>query len=216
MSPPAKRGRKAYHHGDLRHALIGAAVEVITESDVSALSLRGLARRVGVTYAAPYHHFKDKNELLAEVAADGFRRMAEEMDRQLAALPPDADAVARLSAQGRGYIVFATGHPGHYRVMFRDDLADADAYPDRDGAANACYGRLLQSVRAVLPDGAGEDEIMRMAATVWSTVHGAAGLWNDGGMRAKMDGVTVDVLAERVVGQVDELMRGWLRSSRSS
>src|SRR5271155_999285 len=112
--------RKAdYHHGNLRRALIDAAVSAIAEHGIDALNLRQLAARAGVTPGAPYHHFANREELLRAIAEEGFERI----EAQLIAARDAAGAEAgpRLEALGRAYITFAVSCPGHFRVMFHGD-----------------------------------------------------------------------------------------------
>ena len=110
--------QRSYHHGDLRAALLAAAVEVIDESGPAALSLRDLARRVGVSHAAPAHHFGDKTGLLTALATEGFELLAE----ALAPTRPPGDLVEL----GVGYVLFAVQHRAHFEVMFRPDLLHQD------------------------------------------------------------------------------------------
>src|SRR5271163_1054710 len=110
--------RKAdYHHGNLRRALVDAAVGAIAKRGIDALNLRQLAARAGVTPGAPYHHFASREELLAAIAEEGFGRLEAELiaARDAAGL----DASARLEAFGHAYIKFAVSCPGYFRVMFR-------------------------------------------------------------------------------------------------
>ena len=112
--------RKAdYHHGNLRRALIDAAVSAIAKHGVDALNLRQLAARAGVTPGAPYHHFTDREELLAAIAEEGFGRLGAELIAGRDAAGDEASA--RLEALGRAYINFAISCPGYFRVMFHGD-----------------------------------------------------------------------------------------------
>jgi AcrR family transcriptional regulator len=111
-----RRRRPRYHHGNLPQALRDAALALINEAGADALTLRGAAKRAGVSQAAPYRHFRNKEALLAAVAEEGFRAMAEAMGRRAA--PHRADPAGRLRALGRAYVEFATRHPAHFRVMF--------------------------------------------------------------------------------------------------
>lgn len=191
--------RRSYHHGDLRQALIDAALEQIAEGDVGAVSLRALARRVGVTYAAPYHHFEDKNALLAAVAAEGFRKMGDEMDREIGALPPGATARDRLAAQGRAYVQFAVQFPSHYRVMFRHDLADPAVYTEMQEAGSRCFDRLVGTVQEILEEPEPNRRVLSQAVAAWASVHGVASLWNEGPLRYKAPDVPVEVLTGWVI-----------------
>ena len=111
--------RDRYHHGDLRRALLAAAVEAIDEVGPTAMSLRDVARRAGVSHAAPAHHFGDKAGLLTALAAEGFRRLADELDRT-------ARETGSFLEVGVAYVRFAVTHPAHFAVMFRPDLHDTD------------------------------------------------------------------------------------------
>jgi AcrR family transcriptional regulator len=157
----------AYHHGDLRTALVAAAIDAIEENGPAMLSLRDLARRVGVSHAAPVHHFGDKAGLLTAVAVDGFRLLEE----ALRAAGPD------LLDVGVAYVRFAVGHRGHFEVMFRPELYRSD-----DPAlvlARAKAGESLSGGLAALGAPAEGD---RLAA--WSIVHGLATLWLSGSLPA--------------------------------
>jgi AcrR family transcriptional regulator len=150
----------AYHHGDLRAALIKAATEAIAERGPAALSLRDLARRTGVSHAAPVHHFGDKAGLLTAVAVEGFRLLAD-------ALRP---AGTDFLETGVAYVGFAVDHRAYFDVMFRPDLYRAE--DPEVVAARASAG-------AALSRGA-HDPTTRLAA--WSIVHGLATLWLSGSL----------------------------------
>src|SRR4051794_27635084 len=123
---------KPYHHGDLQRALVDAAVALLAEGGAAAVTLREVARRAGVTHAAPYRHFADKAALLAAVAEEGFRALHDAVARAGAEAPDDP--LARLAASGQAYLRFAMSHPAHYRVMFGPDVA-AREHPELEGAA---------------------------------------------------------------------------------
>ncbi|MFI8522475.1 TetR/AcrR family transcriptional regulator [Streptomyces sp. NPDC085481] len=107
--------RRTYHHGDLRQAVLTAALDVIATEGPAALSLRDLARRAGVSHAAPAHHFKDRTGLLTAIAAQGYDLLAEAL-----AGAPD------LRERGVRYVRFAAAHPAHFQVMFQPGLHRAD------------------------------------------------------------------------------------------
>ncbi|MET9434779.1 TetR/AcrR family transcriptional regulator [Streptomyces sp. NPDC006551] len=107
--------RRTYHHGDLRQAVLTAALDVIATEGPGALSLRDLARRAGVSHAAPAHHFKDRTGLLTAIATEGYTLLAEAL-----ADAPD------LRERGVGYVRFAVGHPAHFQVMFQPELLRGD------------------------------------------------------------------------------------------
>src|SRR4051812_31489326 len=124
---------RPYHHGDLSRALVDAARKILESEGPSALSLRAVAREAGVSPAAPYHHFKDKNELLEAVAHEGWH----ELDAALAKARASTDeARTRMTNLGVAYVCFARDNPALYRVMY-DRSRDKDALPDQlkdDGA----------------------------------------------------------------------------------
>ncbi|WP_128375882.1 TetR/AcrR family transcriptional regulator [Streptomyces cavernae] len=158
--PPTQR---PYHHGDLRRAILTAALDVIAAEGPSALSLRDLARRAGVSHAAPAHHFKDRAGLLTVIAAEGFALLATALG--------EADD---LRDAGVRYVRFATEHPAHFQVMFRPELLRGD---DLELAtARALAGeRLRTAVSAVPPEGRGADQRLAGVAA-WSLAHGFATL----------------------------------------
>lgn len=167
--------KSAYHHGDLRRAILDAALDILAKDGAGALTLREVARRLGVTSAAPYHHFADKEAILAAVAEEGFIELVAAMEPPPAAKKP----MAKLRAQGMGYVRFAVGHPAHYRVMF-GRLVDIPKYPALHAAAEKAFGALFESIvsaQAVKAVRAGDP--MEHALLAWSTVHGLAMLWID-------------------------------------
>jgi AcrR family transcriptional regulator len=114
--PVRSSKRIGYHHGDLRRVLVEAALAVIAEQGIEALSLRELARQTGVSAAAPYRHFTDKDELLAAVAADCAGRLLEVMGRAVESSPPN-EPLKRWQATGIAQVQFAVDNPAHFRVM---------------------------------------------------------------------------------------------------
>ncbi|MBW4717930.1 TetR/AcrR family transcriptional regulator [Saccharothrix obliqua] len=163
---------RRYHHGDLRRALLTAAVEAIGESGPGGLGLRDLARRVGVSHAAPVHHFRDKAGLLTALAAEGFELLAR-------SLAETRDRGGDFIDQGVAYVEFAVSHKAHFEVMFRPDLHHADD-PDLTAAR--------ERAGALLADGVTDEEDPRVAAVAaWSLVHGFATLWNTGALSREHD-----------------------------
>ena len=120
----ALSGSRPYHHGDLRRALIDAARQVLERDGPQALSLRAVAREAGVSPAAPYHHFKDKSDLLSALAEEGFHSLGE-------ALKASAEGVTEnfLTTIGLAYVKFARSHPALYRVMY-DSARNSAAMPE--------------------------------------------------------------------------------------
>lgn len=161
---------------DLRQRILDTSEALLESDGIAALSLREVARRAGVTHQAPYHHFADREAVLAALVTRGFDDLA----RRLARANDKADAAdARATALGcsSAYVGFAIDHPGVFRVMFRPDLCDAARFPEAQEAGARAYGELLRLV--VLLHGAA-DPGRTLASVYWSLVHGLAGLIVDG------------------------------------
>jgi AcrR family transcriptional regulator len=162
-----------YHHGDLRRALLDAAAEEIDAVGVSALSLRELARRTGVSHAAPAHHFGDKTGLFTALAAEGFRLLHEQT-------APGLQRSDALVQAGIGYLRFAVAHPAHFTVMYQAhllDLADAELIRESSIASEV----LREAVRRAT--GARREPALTTQTTAaWAVVHGLATLWISGNL----------------------------------
>jgi AcrR family transcriptional regulator len=176
----AKKHRKpagAYHHGGLREALLTEALKLIEQRGPDQLSLRELARRLGVSSAAPYHHFANRTDLLKALALSGFecleRFMREDME-QVGDSPNE-----HLRALGRGYLRFAMQHPFQFRLMFRSDpLLQSHSHEHADDGA---FGLLRDVVIACLKRaGRTEEDPMPSILAMWAGVHGIAALRLDG------------------------------------
>ena len=127
MSEAKSAESRPYHHGDLRRALVDAARRLLEAEGPSALSLRAVAREAGVSPAAPYHHFKDKGELLDAVAHEGWVML----DQALATAKANAPSIREaMSALGVAYVCFARDNPALYRVMY-DTARDKEALPEQ-------------------------------------------------------------------------------------
>jgi AcrR family transcriptional regulator len=177
---------KSYHHGNLRPALIQAALELLREGGTEALSLRAVARRAGVSAMAPYRHFPEKEALLAAVAVHGFDRLR----AMLSAADADAaDPRGALVAQGVAYVSFACEDPALFRLMF--GAAKPRNYPELRTAGDAAYAVLAGRVATLCRESERDD----VALTCWSVVHGLASLLVDGQLRQDASPV---MLAERV------------------
>jgi AcrR family transcriptional regulator len=165
--------RRPYHHGDLRRALLSAAVVAIEETGPTALSLRELARRAGVSHAAPAHHFGDKAGLLTALAAEGFELLG-------AALAEARERTGSFLEIGVAYVRFAVDHRAHFEVMFRPELYDRDE--PRLVAARERAGEALSGGLATMPDAPVGGEARPVELAAWSIVHGFATLWLGGAL----------------------------------
>jgi AcrR family transcriptional regulator len=169
-----------YHHGNLREALLEAAVALIGEVGPQSFTLREAARRAGVSHNAPYRHFASKDELLAAVAAEGFERLASAMRK---AMVPAKSARERLELCGCGYVEFALHWPHHLMVMFDLPATWAVHSPENrpigEDAFRVLLDCILDAQRAgELPDG----NPQTLAWTAWSLVHGIAKLATGGNL----------------------------------
>ena len=172
--------KSAYHHGDLRRALVEAALEVADREGFEALTSRALARKLGVSHAAPARHFPNRGSLLAEVAAEAFERFA----AALAQAAKGHTAEAAFAAMGRAYVRFAVDHPGLLRLMFNPELETLAEPSERlQSASDHAYAVLQSGARQALGDAASEADVAAAAFYGWSLAHGAASLWIDGPLR---------------------------------
>ena len=177
-----------YHHGDLRRALLQAAVRTIGSHGVDGLTLRGVGSTLGVSRSALYRHFTDKAALLAAVAAEGFRMLRAELAESWERA---GRGRAGFEAMGIAYVRFAVAHPSHYRVMFGAEMSGLDQAGPEEGT-NAFH--VLVDAIAVLQEQhlARRDNPQQMALFVWAAVHGIAMLAIDG--RLGHDTPAVDAL----------------------
>ncbi|MBB5155873.1 TetR/AcrR family transcriptional regulator [Saccharopolyspora phatthalungensis] len=151
---------RPYHHGDLRQTLLDTSVEMIAEHGLARLSLRDLARRAGVSHAAPRHHFRDKAGLFTALATEGYRLLADALAGDLG-----------LIEMGARYVGFALEHPCHFEVMHQPDRC----HPD-DPDLFAAKARSWDALRAGLPAELDSGEAERAALAAWSIAHGFATL----------------------------------------
>lgn len=145
-----------------------------------ALTVRAVARLAGVSQAAPYRHFANKEAILAAVAEDGFRSLMATMRHAAAA--SDDSPLERLRAVGLGYITFATSHPSHFRVMFGREMADKSASPALRQVATDTFNMLVDAISDCQRAGLvrSEESAADLALTAWSSVHGLSALLVDG------------------------------------
>jgi AcrR family transcriptional regulator len=164
-----------YHHGDLRAALIAAGEAELAEKGVAGFTLRGCARRAGVSHAAPAHHFKDVRALLTALATLGFRRLSASMEAHAAGIAPGS--LDHVVAIGLGYVDFAERYPSSFGLIFSVgslDFGDADLA----GAATEAFGYPVRAVGAYygVDDPMAEPRLAAVVTGIWSIVHGFSGL----------------------------------------
>lgn len=169
----AAQQRPSYHHGDLRSALIEAGLALLNERTIDALSLREVARAVGVSATAVYRHFPDKQALLMALCNEGAERLGA---AQQAAMNAAGGGQAGFDAAGQTYVRFALAHPALFRLMMT-----TTAVGGFDGGEASSAMRLLRETVADLAGADASDDQRRMhAAHAWSLVHGMAMLMLDG------------------------------------
>ena len=195
MSPPPAPRRKAtdaYHHGDLRAALVAAAVRQIEQSGAEAVSMKALAQSLGVSQPAPYRHFPDREALLVAVAVESFRAFS----AALRAAAEAATARATLRAMAGAYVVFGREHVHLYRLMFASRLLPSST-PESELSvvAKESFELLLEAVRA---GGAGA-EARRAALGIWASLHGIVMLDAEGLLSPH---IMADVQVDRLVRDV--------------
>lgn len=168
----------AYHHGDLRAALIESALEIIEEIGPQGMTIREVARRAGVSHAAPYRHFADKDELILAVVEHGFELLHNNMEE--ARTGAGADPLAQFAASGEAYVDFALRYSTYYRVMFSGDLLNSTGHESLRHTSTAAFEQMTQDLKICQELGvlrAGDP--MLQAISIISTVHGFVGLAND-------------------------------------
>ncbi len=178
--------KAAYHHGNLHEALLEAARALLTESGVEGLSLRKVAKAAGVSATAPYSHFRDKQALLAELAAEGFDELADSMESHVSA---GDDTRERLTGLARGYVAFATQNPALFQLMFGPAVSGLLDFPALVASGTRAYQLMEHTVSAHLEAAGRAAEAPLVAAAAWSMVHGLSTLLKDGRLEAGRQGL---------------------------
>jgi AcrR family transcriptional regulator len=196
---------KPYHHGDLRQALLDAALLLSTEQGIDGFTLREVARRAGVSHAAPYRHFADKGALVEALATEGWYALAHTLEK--AWRSSEEDSLGRVVGIGRTYVQFALRRPAEFRLMVRPELhhskRHAQAPTPLQQAAQQSANVLIQGIAQGQADGLiVSDNLQGLALTCWSAMHGLAVILLDGLMTAG----TVDEQMAELVAQT--LIRG--------
>lgn len=169
-------GRRGYHHGNLREELIRAALGLIAEKGASGFTFADAARSAGVSSAAPYRHFRDRDALLADVARRGFERFTTALGQAWNDGKPEP--FGAFEAMGRAYLAFARDEPAYYAAMFETDLS-VERHPELRQAADAAFGALrgaAETLCAELPRETRPPALM-ISLHVWTMSHGVASLF---------------------------------------
>jgi AcrR family transcriptional regulator len=176
--------RKSYHHGNLKEALIAAALQLIASKGPAGFTFAEAARQAGVSPAAPYRHYRDRDMLMADVAKRGFDRFADKLE--LAWNKGRPNALDALHAQGRAYLAFARAEPAYYGAMFESGVSIKD-HPECRSASDRAFTALRTACEAVIAGSAAEKRppSLMMALHIWTMAHGIASLFarGDGGAR---------------------------------
>ncbi|HET9755624.1 MAG TPA: TetR/AcrR family transcriptional regulator [Candidatus Limnocylindrales bacterium] len=192
-----KAPARPYHHGDLRRALADAATELAAVGGAENVTLREVARRVGVSASAAYRHFPNREGLLAQVASEAREALARRMVAAVAAVGAGSDGapVDRFRATGRAYIEFALDEPGLFEVAFR--ACPPDLYVPDDPSPYALLSEALDTL-----DHAGLLAVKRPGAetAAWVAVHGAAVLLGDGMLPPSDRDTIIDATLDMVGG----------------
>jgi AcrR family transcriptional regulator len=190
---PMQGKKQRYHHGDLRAALVGAALALIDEHGVKGFALKDAAKAAGVSTAAPYRHFVDKEALLQAIEDEGFALF----NAALAAAYAGKERLdQRIVEMGVAYVRFALEHPAHFRVMFG---AGTGKYTGPAGENARGFLLLVDAVTALHPD-APEEMRGDLVLTAWSVVHGFALLQLDGAFAATVGMTDPEAQLRRMLG----------------
>jgi len=206
----ARAARATYHHGDLRNALIDAALAQIAVSGARALSLREVARAAGVSHTASYRHFPSKESLLAAIAEQGFVMLGDAVGSAVQAHPDDP--LAALQASGIAYVEFGVQYPHHLQIMFGGLIGNHADHAGLKQAAEGAYERLREAVRSAQDSGdlrSGDERIIALAS--WAQVHGLA-LLIAGGQIADDNGAAPP--AHHLAKEVTRLLQQGLAARR--
>ena len=173
-SPRRKKPADRYHHGDLRNALITQAWAIIDQRGQAALSMRAVAEALGVSHAAPAHHFADKEALLQALRRQAWSDFAD-------ALESAGDAPDALRHMGRAYVAYALAHPRRIELIFRSNSASS---PEVESQSMRAWAALSQAVvRHIGPTKAADSRLVSvLSVAAWAQAHGLAMLWTDVGL----------------------------------
>jgi AcrR family transcriptional regulator len=195
-----RKAAGAYHHGDLRRALLQEAIRCVERHGLAALSLRDLALRLGVSPSAPYHHFADRGALLRELAAQGFAGLEAAMDGELADVGPSPSD--RLGALGRAYVRFAIANPGQFQVMFHPEVAALqEASTAKEGRAFKLLEQCVVGCQAAA--GRADRDPMPGVVAMWGAAHGIAKLFLEGPLGKMLSRQEL----ERIAANANKILR---------
>jgi AcrR family transcriptional regulator len=166
---------ESYHHGDLRRAVMEAAVSIVRKEGVAAVSLREIARRLGVSSGAPHHHFTEKDDLFAAIAEDAFQRIVARVGHRVEAAL-ELGPRQRLRLVCETYLAFAMSDKARYTIMFLPQLRDRKRFASLHETGGAALATLAAAFREA---GTPAPRARAQAIACWATLHGFAQLAND-------------------------------------
>lgn len=188
---------------NLRRSLLDASLALIEAEGLEGFSMREVARRAGVSHQAPYHHFEDREAILAAIVAEGFTGLRE---ASLAAMAGETDPAKRFTAIGRAYFDFALNHPAHFKLMFRSELVREDKYDETRACAQGAYDVLVAVAGEAAKRSGHADHLVTLAG--WSMVHGLATLMLEGKLDKALPVQSDRVRAAHdVIGMLETLWR---------
>ena len=200
---------KPYLHGDLHQEILCAACELLEEHNIASLSLRQVAKKVGVSHTAPYRHFKDKEGLLAGIAGVGFKQLTQPLATAVAAHIDNP--AAQLQELAHAYVNMALRHPQCTQLMFSGILPCDDTYPELKASGDIAFDGLKSIIEEGQSSGAFvKGEVEALALSAWATIHGLASLIISGNLA---DILSISVDTRQITNSVPSTMLDGLKSS---
>ena len=210
MSTPEPREQR---REDLRERIVEAARDIVSEQGLDALSMRALALRIEHSPGTIYLYFKDKDELLRSVMAEGFRRLGSSIRDELDRLDPDASPIQQYSATGRGYARFALENTGYFRTMFKmPKVAQLEGCPEEAGTPGEAQVESRVDLGAMIQRAAEQGQVAvsdpsRAAVMGWGLIHGLTSLYLSGHLNEVVG--SHDEMMELIENAMDALYEGW-------
>jgi|SRR5688572_25494854 len=168
---------------DLRQKVLDASLALIEEGGLDRLSMREVARKAGVSHQAPYHHFGDREAILAALAGEGFSRLGQALAG--AAAQAAWEPARAVEAMGQAYVDFALRYPAYFQAMFRADAVPLDRYPEARQREEEAFETLVESIGQVFANEPAESR-QALAVASWAMVHGLATLILEGNLARKL------------------------------
>jgi AcrR family transcriptional regulator len=201
----AVRAKKRFHHGDLREALIAATRELLIEHGPDGFTLADACRRAGVTTAAPYKHFRDKQEILEEIVLRGFEKLTSANTKAVEEGGPGtiAGTIAGITAMGISYLEFAVAQPAVFRLMF-GHKSEIRKVKEVDEAGKQCLKHVIDEVASYSRKHGHTADADAIALRLWTFVHGASSLELDGDYERVARGLDV----RKMIADVTPMLLG--------